>query len=419
MKVLWITNIVFPEAEQLLKGSGDLKASGGWMLGAATQLVKNEKIELTVASVCRDVKKLTFLKGEKMSFYLLPFGKGNTKINKEYEKYWSLINSVIRPDIVHIHGTEYSHGLAYVRACGSKNVVVSIQGLLSSYLHFYYGGIPVYKLTLNTTIRDIYKRNNILIERNLFRKSSEYEIELLQSVSHIIGRTSWDKAHVWAINPEAQYHFCNETLRDVFYEGHWDFNKCNKHSIFLSQASYPIKGLHQVISALPFVLSKYPDTMVRVAGVDITHSGCFKERIKINNYGKFIKNLIKKLSVGDHVVFTGPLSSEGMKKEYLGANVFVCPSSIENSPNSLGEAQLLGCPVIASYVGGVPDMMRGGEDNMYRFEDTEMLAWKICSIFDMGNNVDTSTLFKEAIQRHDPLTNMHTLLDIYSSIIII
>ena len=35
MKILWITNILFPEAEQLLNGAGELKATGGWMLGAA------------------------------------------------------------------------------------------------------------------------------------------------------------------------------------------------------------------------------------------------------------------------------------------------------------------------------------------------------------------------------------------------
>ena len=56
----------------------------------------------------------------------------------------------------------------------------------------------------------------------------------------------------------------------------------------------------------------------------------------------------------DKVSFLGPLNAEQMKAEYLRSNVFLCPSSIENSPNSLGEAQMLGVPCVASYVGGIP-----------------------------------------------------------------
>ena len=51
MKVLWITNILFPEAEHLLTGSGELKSSGGWMLGAANALLNNKEVRLCVASV--------------------------------------------------------------------------------------------------------------------------------------------------------------------------------------------------------------------------------------------------------------------------------------------------------------------------------------------------------------------------------
>lgn len=70
-----------------------------------------------------------------------------------------------------------------------------------------------------------------------------------------------------------------------------------------------------------------------------------------------------------------------MVKRYLLSNVFICPSTIENSPNSLCEAQLLGVPHIASYVGGTADLMKGNEECLYRFEETEMLAEKsaMCS----------------------------------------
>ena len=35
---------------------------------------------------------------------------------------------------------------------------------------------------------------------------------------------------------------------------------------------------------------------------------------------------------------------------YQQAHIFICPSAIENSPNSVAEAQLIGTPVIAIFV---------------------------------------------------------------------
>ena len=56
-----------------------------------------------------------------------------------------------------------------------------------------------------------------------------------------------------------------------------------------------------------------------------------------------------------------------MCDRYLKSNLFVCCSAIENSPNSLGEAQLLGMPYVASFVGGVPEIAGMNADVLYRF----------------------------------------------------
>lgn len=413
MRVLWITNILFPEAERLLSGNGELKASGGWMLGAAEALLLHSDIKLTVATVSTKVKSLTKLEGSKMTYYILPMGHGNQRINREYEPLWKQVQSEVRPDVVHIHGTEFSHGLAYMCACGSDNVVISIQGMTSA-CHYYYGmsKSDVYK---NLTLRDLL-RGSIIDDQHRFKKRSEYEIEMLHMANHVIGRTSWDRAHVWAINPDAKYHFCNETLRPEFYDGPmWAYEKCNKHSIFLSQAGYPIKGLHQLLKAMPLILTHYPDTTIRVAGGDITKCDSFKDWVHFSGYGRYVKNLIHHLHLTGKMTFIGNKNAEEMKQEYLSANVFVCPSTIENSPNSLGEAQILGVPCVASYVGGIPDMMKGNEENLYRFEDVEMLAEKVCRVFaDKNKQICVRDLAKK---RHDSIVNARSLSQIYDTII--
>ena len=266
----------------------------------------------------------------------------------------------------------------------------------------------------NFTFRD-FLTGTILKGQKRFELRGIYEIEMLRMARHIIGRTSWDRSRIWAINPNAVYHFCNETLRPDFYDGDlWNYEKCEKHSIFLSQAGYPIKGLHQVLKSMPIILRHYPDTRIRVAGGDITKSLTFSERLRLSGYGKYIKRLIKKNGLEEKITFTGNLNGEQMKQEYLSANVFVCPSSIENSPNSLGEAQILGVPCVASYVGGVMDMMRGNEENLYRFEEVEMLAEKVCQIFaNADNQIDMKGI---AAKRHDPKSNSTNLLSIYKNI---
>lgn len=415
MRILWITNIVFPEAQMLLKGHGELNASGGWMLGAADALLRNVDIQLSVASVSLDVKDLVVLKGRQITYYLLPYGKGNKQINKDYEIHFAHIKDILKPDLIHIHGTEFSHGLSYVNACGNKNVVVSIQGIKSVIADYYYAGLSYGTILKSITLRDIL-RKTIYNERNEFKKSGKYEIELLGKVNHIIGRTCWDRAHTWSINPDAEYHFCNETLRHEFYDNScWNYEQCKKYSIFLSQGSYPIKGLHIVLRAMPLILKHYPNTTIRIAGNDVTQPKKKFGLSMLSGYGNIIKQLIKRNGLQDKVHFVGNINAEDMKKEYLQANVFICPSSIENSPNSLGEAQILGTPCIASYVGGIPDMMIGNEDNLYRFEDVEMLAEKVCKIFSLAEKqIDMRII---ASHRHNSIINSNRLLEIYKSII--
>lgn len=416
MKILWIINIVLPEALKLLNKFNDLKSTGGWLLGAANVLGDQPEVKLIIACPSSQVNELRFLQGEKIGYYVFPKGKGNMRENPEYRKYWRRITEDIKPDIVHIHGSEYSHGLEYVKECGPKNVVVSIQGLTSVYYKYYYAGLSIHNILRNLTLRDII-RGTIIREKKDFKKRSNYEIQLLQSVNHVIGRTSWDKAHVWAINPHIQYHFCNETLRHCFYEGEkWKYNNCTPHSIFLSQATYPIKGLHIVLQAMPLILRHYPDAQIHVAGRDITLSTeGIKGRLRLSGYGKILKSLLNKYQLNDKILFLGNLNAEDMKTEYLRANVFVCPSSIENSPNSIGEAQILGTPVVASYVGGVSDMMKDNEDNLYRFNEVEMLAKKICEVFEKKDKqIDMTDI---ANKRHDRYHNLETTIEIYNEIL--
>lgn len=421
MKVLWITNILFPEATSILTGKTDLQSSGGWMLGLAESLKMTtpKDFDLNVASVSTLVADLTKLKGKNITYFAIPYGKGNIEYNKEYESYWKKIYDTVKPDIVHIHGTEFSHGLAFINACPKAKIVISIQGLLSVIGNYYTFGLSKTEIESATSLYDIIKRRTIFDSRNSFLERGEsIETQMIKRSNYIIGRTEWDKSHTWAINPKAEYYFCNEILRDEFYTGKWEYHKCNPHTIFLSQAGYPIKGLHMLLKAMPLILREFPDTIIKIGGKNITAASNVKERITMSSYGRIIRNLIKKFNLDKKVVFLNSLSGIEMKEEYLKCNVFVCPSAIENSPNSLAEAQLLGVPCVASYVGGVADMIPNSEcGRIYRFEEVEMLAKCIVDTFKESKTFDNTTMREIASKRHNREINAIAQYNIYKKII--
>lgn len=407
MRVLWITNIIMP---YLAKAKGiPATAVGGWMFSSLKRLQKQSDIDIAVATIYQG-NSLDTTDIDGIRYYLLPLhGKRSINYNPKLERYWLQVRNNFHPDVVHIHGSEYPHGLAYVNSCGPQGVAVSLQGIISCCARYYAAGINHKDIEDCMTFRDFVKRDNIFKGKESFEKRGILEIDLLQKVHHIIGRTDWDKAHAWAINPNAKYHYCGETLRDSFYSNKWSYENCEPHSIFVSQASYPIKGVHMLFEALPLILRKYPDTKVYVAGSDPTSRSWYK----ITEYGKFLKKQFARLGIADHVVFTGMLDENEMCDRYLKSNVFVCCSSIENSPNSLGEAQLLGMPYVSSFVGGVPEIANWNPDVLYRFEEYEMLAVKICNFFSQEHNF---TPLDFDASRYDGLRNTSNLISIYNKI---
>lgn len=406
MNILWITNIALPPVCEDL--GWPVPAVGGWMHSSLKLIKGIAENKFAVATVYNG-KEVIKREIDGVRYYLLPLcGKSHIRYNKGLETYWKQVSEELKPDVVHIHGSEYPHGLAYVKACGSKNVVVSLQGIISSYARYYTGSLSRNEIIKSITFRDFIK-GGIYKAQKEFIFRGKLEKELLRTVDHIIGRTDWDKAHAWAINPNAQYHYCGETLRDSFYLNKWHYSNCEPHTIFVSQANYPIKGLHKLLEAIPLVLRQYPDTKVYVAGSDKNA----KPWYRLTGYGKYLKKLIKKNKLEQHVFFTGVLNEQQMCQRYIDSNLFVCCSAIENSPNSLGEAQMLGMPYLATFAGGIPEIVNYNSDVLYRFEEHEMLAKKICIFFGMKSNLNTLEFDRK---RYDMNINSQLLIDIYKKI---
>lgn len=416
MKILWLTNVVLRDA--CIKANLPISNGGGWMQALLEDVVRNRDVQFAIATVYGGDEMLNFQVNE-VEYYLLPLNRSNKKYRAELEPLWTDIITKFKPDIVHIWGTEYSHGLAAMNACPNMKYLLDIQGLCSVIERYYFAGITISSIVRNLTIRDLLKRDTILNGKIEFKRRGIIELEYIRKAKNIVGRTTWDYIYSKVINPNIEYHFCNHSLRSAFYDIQWEINTIQRHRIFLSQSIYPLKGLHMVLKAISLLKNEYKDIEVYVAGNDITKSNTIYEKVKLTGYGKYIKSLIRKYSLQKNIIFTGILDSRQMADQFKSAHAFICPSSIEDSPNSLGEAQLVGTPSIASYVGGIPEIITHNESGLlYRFEAYEILADSISRIF---NDDELAKRFsmngrRNALKRHNRVANSDRIIEIYKSV---
>lgn len=410
---------MLPEMSAYISGSIYDKVSSSNSWTTALLEATRRKIELSLVMFYSGDKLIdkTF---DDIRCFAIPRKKSPYKYDKRLNKYLVEVDNAVHPDVVHVHGTEYPHSYNAIEVFGADRSVISIQGLISVIARYYMSGISTWNIVKNLTIRNIVFQDSALGQKKTFTKRGEWEVRVIKSAKHIIGRTDWDMIHSKTINPAIRYYHLDELMRQEFWESRkWNYEECNKHTIFISQSSYPIKGLHMMLKALNVVKSSYPDVKLRIAGKPFLNHKKLIEKLSYSGYAKYLNSLIKEYNLQDSVVFTGFKDAQGMVDEYLKANVYVGPSCIENSPNSMCEAQLLGVPCVVSDVGGVYDMTNHGKTAfVYRFEEYEILAFHICEIFKnpkvAEEKIADGIILAET--RHDKGIVIRDLLKIYGGI---
>lgn len=419
MKILWIINTLITQISDAcnLPHSND----SGWLSSFFDTISSDADCRLTVcfphnkAQVSKKIDSLKFVSFSEKSL---------TKYDRRLEVFFEKLIAEEKPDIIHIFGTEFPHTLAAVKACESNNVlekcVISIQGLISACAKEYCAGLPksaIYRFSL----RDFLKADNVYFQKKSFRRRGGFEILALKTAKNVIGRTDWDRSYVKSINENINYLFCNESLRSEFYsEQKWNYENCEKHSIFVTQSYYPLKGFHNLMGVFAKLAEKYPDIHIYTTGNGGEYGNYISNLRHRTYYQKYLTKMICRYNLCDKITFLGNLNSNQMRDRYLKSNVFLLCSSIENSSNSLGEAMILGVPCVASDVGGIKSLINHNTEGfLYPFDRPEAAAGYIDNIFSDVSLADklSSNAREHALNTHSKEINCNRLKEIYNTIL--
>ena len=412
MKVLWLCSAMLPAfAERFGEKASPF---GGWLTGLFSTI--REQMEIVVCCPCSTVGDLDFAEIDGTLVYAF----------REKSDITDAMKRVLResnPDVIHIWGTEEKQSLDMINAANAlglgDRVVINIQGLVSVIAKYhYFAGLPQ-KIIQSRSPSEMRHHIGLRDRQREMAERGEYEIEAIRKAPYVIGRTEWDEACTTQIHPNVRYFKCNETLRESFYNNRWEIDSCERHSIFVSQSSYPLKGFHIMLEAMPLILARFPDAKLCTTGFQPKVPKTFKEKFAREAYPAYLAERIRDLSLEGRVSFLGRLDEERMCRQYLRSHVFVSPSSIENSSNSIGEAMLLGMPVVSSDVGGVKDFIdHRKEGYLYPSDAPYMLAYYVCKIFEdddravrMGESAHT-----RACASYDRERNVAQTMRIYREI---
>ena len=225
----------------------------------------------------------------------------------------SNVIQIVKPDLIHTHGTETCYSYAAIKSFPKDKVIISLQGIMNHIL-----------------------RDQVSWTAN---KMKNLECFVINNGCHFIAKTTFAHQFIEQNNKSACIYHIENAVHDSFWRVGW----CPQKNVVLFVGSViKEKGIENLITAVKTV----PNALLHIIG-----SGP-------ESYNRYLKKLVINLGLSQRVRWLGYLDSTNIAQEFSHAKVLVLPSHMENSPNVLIEAMSVGLPVIANDVGGIRNLLR-------------------------------------------------------------
>jgi len=167
------------------------------------------------------------------------------------------------------------------------------------------------------------------------------------------------------------------------------------------------KGIQTLLRAMPYILEAIPGTQLLIAG-----SGYMKS---------FLWLLTKSLHLEDHVKWLGSVPDDELPSLYNLSDVFILPSIFAESFGiTLLEAMASGTPIVASEIGGVPEVVENGVSGiLFKKGDERELADAVINVLtdkivaeELANNAR-----KKVVERYSWSVVVEAIEGVYEEVI--
>lgn len=410
MKVLWF-EVTVPG-----RYKGDDAPIAGWQ-DSLEQIVRTCKdIDLTIAfegtmgMQPKRVDGVTYVP-------LVPNYSFWDKKYRNFHNRWNSANKIIplalkcienaKPDIIQCFGSEWEFG--QVAKYVDIPVVIHFQGCIAPYNDALYP--PGYSISDEILHAGLNFRKQWKLWRNrtFNRTWEEMEQSNFKAVSNYMGRTEWDRQLVELFHDGAKYFHVEEALRPAFIETAKEWQpKRGKHKLRLMTTGCQThwKGMDTLLKTAHVLKKQGIDFEWLVAG-----NMCMKKEIERKEKLTFEENNVKLMG------FTGP---DKLQELLLSSDIYVHTAYIENSPNSICEAQYLGVPIVATNVGGISSLVIDGEEGkLVPANSCYNMAYEIISLANnfIRQKKYSENSLKHARERHNPEHILTQLTFCYKTIL--
>jgi glycosyltransferase involved in cell wall biosynthesis len=407
MKVLWLTQTSAGASNYIKQTTHE----GGWIVSLSEVLKVSDNIELAICFFNNSINDFKFFY-EGITYYpiknkfatIISKIKSRTLLSLWDTNLSDLLKVVedFKPEIIQLFGTE--SGLGDIIGNTKVPTIIHLQGLINPVIsNWLPRGFSLNAILLNSSIRDLTLRRDLYSRFLLFRKKAKREEYILKNSKYIFGRTDWDRRIVSLFNKDIEYFHCDEVLRPAFYENQW------KHK------SYEVLKL---VSTLNPQIYKGLDIVLETARLLTSKSNIKFEwnLIGLDDDNKIVKVVEKIKGIkfkNNSVYFKGIKQVNELIPILLESNLFIHPSHIDNSPNSVCEAMLMGMPVIAGNVGGIASLIETGHNGIcYNSQDPYDLASII-----IEKALDIKELERLGKNAHETALSRHNKTHIVTNII--
>ncbi len=314
----------------------------------------------------------------------------------------------VSPDLIYIFGTENPFGLLIEE--WSIPVIISIQAVLNGLIEHIFDGLSPGERLRFLFSKDTLLGGGVYHKYLRLRRSRRMEKKIYRSCSFFEGRTDWDLDWVKRLSPDAAYFHIDRVVGEAFYQAEWEEPQNPAPILYTTSSNAPFKGgLTLARAFLELHRRGHHHLRLHMAGI---HPQSL--------VGRSIQRLLKGGQVDTHLTLLGRVHRQEIVREMGNAAMFILPSHMDNSPNSLAEAMLMGMPCVASSAGGIPSMITDRRTGLiYPHQDVEALADCIETLLenpalakDLGRAARAA-----AFSRHDPRKIANQTVKMYQRVL--